>query len=1054
MAGSYSFKEIEQQAQAHWRKIQLLERIEEKNKDGERYFLLDGPPYANNIPHVGHVRNTVYKDLYLRYAMMQGKSVLFQPGFDTHGLPIENMVEKQLNLTSKQDIEKLGIQNFTQKCKESAALNKDLWLAVYDQLGSWYSWKEPYLTYDNSYVESAWWAFSQVWEKGYVYEGRRPVHWCPHCQTALAGYEATDSYKVVSDPGVYVKFKLRDEEDTYFLVFTTTPWTLPANVGLCVNGNEEYVKAKTEKHGTLILAKNLITFLDKISLSYDIIETFKGSALDGLKYEPLMDVRIQHDLRGAENALRVFMSIPMLKERVASKVGAKKGIQSKDLFEDFVTVTDGTGIVHTAPGHGHTDNAIGKHYNMPELSPVDEEARFTDEVPEYQGQQVREASHKIADDLARQGKLVHFERIEHSYPLCWRCKTPLIFRLSRQWFIRIDNVKDALLEANENITWQPEFAQERMHNWVINAGDWNFSRQRYWGIPIPIWICECGKQRVIASKSELAQEAAKAGAKVPDDADLHTAGLYPIPCECGEHMKRVPDIFDVWYDSGCAPFASLGYPYKNKRLFETHYPISRINESQDQIRGWFYHLLFVGQLAFDKPPLKQISMPGWVVDEKGEKMSKSLGNVVWAKDAMEEFGADSLRFYYCWDVAPYVLQKFNKSTVKAEVGKFFTILWNLTTLCQSQLQQHAERGTEESGAGAMEDAWLISRKNTVLRKYFESIESFELHEGCRELYDFVINDISRTYVQFTRERAEEDSGVAILLKSTLRDIYISLAPITPFISEIGFRQLAGKDDPASVHLCDLPQPGESDPALESEFVLAQTALAGILAARDKAQIGVRWPIGEARIIGDERISRILDKYSDLIMLKANIRKVDADGLEIKMDITPDMGAIGRLLGQETADFLEEFPQHRKAIITKLEAEDMFDWRGKNLGSEHFKIMRTPPDTWICMPCGDGLACVHTVRTPELEREGYAREIIRRIQQLRKTAGLVKSDRIRVEIAAADSVLREALHEHSSGIAERTGATQFELVGTLNQHLEHVSTEKVKGISFAVGFSRA
>ena len=1050
MAGGFRIQDIEAQARAFWREIDLLRLIEAQNAQGEPYFLLDGPPYANNIPHVGHLRTSVYKDLYLRIAMMQGKNVLFQPGFDTHGLPIENMVEKKLGIQSKQDIEQMGVDEFRRLCHETAIAYKDDWLAVYDELGSWYAWKTPYLTLDNSYLESAWWAFGKAWDAGLVYEGRKPVHWCPHCQTSLSGYEVTDSYKMLSDPGVYVRFKIAHETDTYLLVFTTTPWTLPSNVALVVNGNEEYVKAQTHEWGTLILAKERLHILDEWGIAHTILEVMKGTALDGVRYEPLLELSAQEALKEDPNALRVFLSIPLLKERVASKTAAKKGIKQQDLFEDFVTVTDGTGIVHCAPGHGHTDHAVGVHYHMPALSPLDDAARFTDEVGAYAGQEVREASHVIADDLAKQRKLVHFERIEHSYPVCWRCKNPLVFRMSAQWFFRIDTLKERMLDANEQVQWQPDFARDRMRHWVANASDWNFSRQRYWGIPIPLWRCACGHVRVIRSREELASAA---GATIPPTADLHAAGTYTIPCEqCGARMARVPDIFDVWYDSGCAPFASHGYPYQHKEAFESHYPVSRISESQDQIRGWFYYLLFAGQMTFDRAPYTAISMPGWVVDEKGEKMSKSLGNFISAHDGIAELGADPLRYYYCWDIAPYELQKFNKTTVKTEVTKLFTILWNLATLAEHRTADAAPQ--EDTHDDPVEDRWLRSRWSSVLRQYLDGLEQFELHDGCRALYGFIVNDLSRTYVQLTRERADEDTRVGALLARTVREVVIAIAPIAPHVAEMAFQRLRADADPKSVHLCRLPAPGASDDALESSFDDLQVALAGLLAARDSAKIGVRWPIAEARVFGDDAIATAVRAHADLLTTKANTRAVGTEPLALGLEARPDANVIGKILGTRTGDLLTAYPSIKREVEAALARDEPYTWDGVALGQDAFKIARTAPDGWLVVPCGKGHVAIRTALTPELENEGFAREIARRIQQLRKSAGLEKRDRIVAGIATHDARVREAVREHAAFIRERCGADDLSIGETLDDGVTERADEKVKGIAFIVGLSKA
>ncbi|MCF7866760.1 isoleucine--tRNA ligase, partial [Candidatus Woesearchaeota archaeon] len=659
LIGKYDYKEVEKEIRLHWRKIELLKKIQEQNVNGDSYFLLDGPPYANNIPHVGHIRNTVYKDFYIRLAMMQGKNVLFQPGFDTHGLPIENVVEKKLGLKSKKEINQLGIKKFCDTCKENATNYKEDWLKTYEKLGSWYSWKEPYLTYDNNYIESVWWSFKKMWDKGMVYEGKKPVFWCPKCETALAGYETTDSYAEKEDPLIIVKFKVKNTENDHLLVFTTTPWTLPANVAIIVKGDADYVKTKTNQ-GNLIIAKNLLTLLQDLKINYEIIEEFKGEKIDGLEYEPILDVPTQQELTKNPKTQRVYMSIQLLKERVNAKVAAKLGIKSGDIHEDFVSVDDGTGLVHCAPGHGKTDNLVGIKYGLPNISPLDDQCRFTDDAGKYEGLFVKDADKTIIEDLKKQGKMLYAHKITHSYPLCWRCKSPLIFRLSNQWFLKTDTIKKQMLKANEDVVWQPEFAGERFQTWVENAEDWNFSRQRFWGIPIPIWKSEQGELKVIGSIEELEKEL---GEKLPKDFDLHTIGEIKFKSKTGNEMTTIGDIFDVWFDSGSAPYAAFHYPFENKEKFESHYPVDRINESQDQVRGWFYSLMFCGMGAIEKEPYKTISMPAWVVDKDGEKMSKSLGNFIGAEEAMDGYGADNVTLYYCSDVDPASTARFNPDTV-------------------------------------------------------------------------------------------------------------------------------------------------------------------------------------------------------------------------------------------------------------------------------------------------------------------------------------------------------------------------------------------------------
>src|SRR3989344_6024676 len=536
----YNFSEVEEEIRKNWKKINLLKKLEKKNEKGDNYFLLDGPPYANFVPHVGHIRNTVFKDLNIRLAFMKGKNVFFQPGFDTHGLPVENMVEKNLKLKSKKDIEKLGINKFTAECKRHAATNKDLWMKVYDLLGSWYSWKEPYLTYENYYLESGWWTFKKLWERDLIYEGKKAVTWCPRCETALAGYEVT------------------------------------------------YVKVETAK-GKLILAEAGLKLLEEFEIGYKVLSKFRGVELDGVKYESIIKVPVQDELDKNPNAHKIYMSIPILKERVASKVAAKKDVgESRDVFEDFVSTDEGTGLVHVAPGHGSTDNEVGKYYNFPSPSPLDNECKYTSEAGIFEGAFVKEADEEIIELLVKDNKMIYHSTQEHKYPVCWRCKSPLIFRMSNQWFLNIDKVREKMLNENVKVNWLPNYAKERFETWVNNAVDWCISRQRYLDIPIPLWKCECGNIKVIESFEDLKKNAVE---KVEKDFDLHNASRIHLKCKCGKKMERINDIFDVWFDSGIAPWASLGYPFKNKKLFESNFPVNRINESQDQIRGWFYSLM-------------------------------------------------------------------------------------------------------------------------------------------------------------------------------------------------------------------------------------------------------------------------------------------------------------------------------------------------------------------------------------------------------------------------------------------------------------------------------
>jgi len=642
----YNALELEEKIRGFWEEKKTPLKLAERRKGAKKFFLLDGPPYINAEPHVGHVKTTVCKDVWGKFKYMQGFDSWFSPGFDCHGLPVEVMVEKELGIESKRQIEEMGIEKFDEHCLKKILNNEKLWVEYYKLIGSWRGWFEPYFTYKPYYIESAWWTAKKLHEKGMLTTGEYPIHWCPHCETALSGYEVSDSYKMVSDPSIFVKFKVKGRTNEFLLVWTTTPWTLPGNVAVFAHPQEKYVKVRVKqgaREELLILAeKRLEQVMNSLGIRYEVVERVHGADLDGLEYEPLLDVPQQKEL-GAK-AHRVYLSITVLKHKKYKKhkmkhdekeetekrgeKNAEDDEEEKAEFEEFVTMNEGTGLVHCAPGHGSSDYFVGNYYGLPAVSPVDESGKFTEKAGEWKGLFVKDADKSIVEKLEEEGKLLHFSRITHSYPLCWRCKTPLIFRLSKQWYYKIAPIKEKMIEANERVNWMPSYGKESFGNWLQQSGDWCISQQRYWGIPIPIWVCSsCGRMKVIGSVKELKENAVGSLGEL-NDLHRHVVDKIRLKCDCGKNMNRVKDIFNVWFDSGIAPWASLAYPFKNKELFEEMFPCDLINESQDQIRGWFYVLMFCSMAAFEKPSYKAVGMMGWVLDEKGEKMSKSLGNVV------------------------------------------------------------------------------------------------------------------------------------------------------------------------------------------------------------------------------------------------------------------------------------------------------------------------------------------------------------------------------------------------------------------------------------------
>jgi len=981
----YDPKAVEAEVHAFWVKAKVPAAVTTMDWKKRKFYLLDGPPYVNGVPHVGHAKTTVFKDVWGRFKFMQGFGVWFQPGFDCGGLPIENKVEEKLGIASKSEIEaRVGLDRFIDECKNLAKGNEGVWLDFYRKIGAWRGWVEPYLTSENYYLESGWWTVKQWYERGLLVEGQRPGFWCPRCETVLAGIEVSESYKNVEDPSIVLRFPVKGKPHEWLLVFTTTPWTLPANVAILAHPDETYVRVKVGDE-TYILAEKRLSVLEEVGLPKGkIVERFPGKKLDGLRYGLALDVPLQQSMQKTAEAHRVYLSVPIMLERVASKVAAKRTTKKADAFGHIVTMDVGTGLVHTAPGHGDVDNKIGKHYKLPEPSPVDGRGRLTEEAGEFAGMFVKDADEFIIDKMHAAGTLLWHGKIVHSYPLCWRCKTPLIYRMSRQWFLKMDMLRDSMLKANAGVRWLPEFARERYRAIAEEAPDWAVTRQRYWGIPLPLWTCEkCGARKMIGSRQELRESAAT---KLPDAFDLHKnfVDKVALKCKCGHAMKRDPDIMDVWFDSGISPWASLGYPFMNKSVFEKLWDVDLVDESQDQVRAWFNTLMICSFATFGKEPYRTVCLNGWTLDEKGEKMSKSVGNVTGAEEAHKELGADALRLYIATSTAPWETQKFSIAEAK-EVTKALNVLWNAYNFCVTYCPP-----TAKPAKLAMEDGWLLSRTETLTKRTAENLESFNFHLAARDILSFVLDDVSRWYIKLIRDRtssASPDSAAAsYALRTALSRTAQLLAPLAPFIAETVWLGLGNK---GSVHLSTWPDADRkrTDAKLEEHMAKVMSVVEAINAVRQEKDIKLKWPVDVATVFpekGGEGIAQAISALQGVMCAMGNVKKVD----------------------------VIQSTQKKPAGMTS------FQGFSASLGSV-------------------------------LYEEAFIRELARRVQMLRKEAGLDVKQRIDLQLHTDDKTKR-IIEQFKKDLLKGVGASKLSFA-TPRQNKGSLEFE---GKAVAIGFEVA
>ena len=980
------FVEREREVEKFWRENHIFEKSIEDRKDAPTYMFYDGPPTANGKPHIGHALTRVIKDMIPRYRTMKGYKVPRKAGWDTHGLPVEIEVEKELGINGKEQIEKYGVAPFIEKCKESVWKYKSMWEQFSNVIGFWADMDDPYVTYHNSYIESEWWALKQIWDKGLLYKGFKVVPYCPRCGTPLSSHEVAQGYKDVKERSAIVRFKKRDE-DVYFLAWTTTPWTLPSNVALCVNPDEEYSKVKQGDY-TYILASALVETV--LKEDYTVLENYKGKELEGIEYEPLW---------GGLNV---------------------KGKAWYVVCDNYVTLTDGTGIVHIAPAFGEDDSRIGRNYNLPFVQLVDAQGNLTKET-KWEGVFVKDADKLVLKDLEENGKLFDAPVFEHSYPHCWRCNTPLIYYARESWYIKMTAVKEDIIRNNNTINWIPEsIGKGRFGDWLENIQDWAVSRNRYWGTPLNVWICECGHMHSIGSIEELKSMSKNC----PEDIELHRPYIdaVTITCpECGKEMKRTPEVLDAWFDSGSMPFAQHHYPFENQEKFEAQYPADFISEAVDQTRGWFYSLLAISTLIFNRAPYKNVIVMGHVQDEDGQKMSKSKGNAVDPMDALNKFGADAIRWYFYVNSAPWLPNRFHDKAVEEGQRKFLGTLWNtyaFYVLYADIDNFDPTKYSLEYDKLSVMDKWLLSKLNTLVKTVDEYLGNYKITETARALQSFT-DDMSNWYVRRCRERfwakgMEQDKVNAYMtLYTALITLSKIAAPMIPFMTEEIYQNLVrsvDKDAPESIHLTDFPTVNEEFIDKDLEISMDEVLDIVVLgrAARNSANIKNRQPIGNMYVKAENVLSPF---YVEIIEDELNVKSVEfKDDVEefVSYSFKPQLKTVGpkygKLLGK-IKESLSNLDGHKAMQELNADGALNFDFDGEKvvLGREDLLIETAKNDNFVT-EADNKVTVVLDIRLDDaLLEEGFVRELISKIQTMRKEAGFEVVDHIVLSQSGNDRI---------------------------------------------------
>ncbi len=1035
-----NFVEREKETEKFWRDNDIFRKSMENRKEGPTYTFYDGPPTANGKPHIGHVLTRVIKDMIPRYRTMKGYMVPRKAGWDTHGLPVELEVEKLLGLDGKEQIEEYGLDPFISKCKESVWKYKGMWEDFSGTVGFWADMDNPYVTYHDDFIESEWWALKEIWDKGLLYKGFKIVPYCPRCGTPLSSHEVAQGYKAVKERSAVVRFKVVGE-DAYFLAWTTTPWTLPSNVALCVNPDETYCKVKAADGYTYYMAKALLdTVLGRLAEegkpAYEILETYVGKDLEYKEYEALF---------------------------ACADASAKKQNKKAHFItcDSYVTMSDGTGIVHIAPAFGEDDARVGRDYDLPFVQFVNGKGEMTEETP-YAGLFVKDADPKVLVDLDKEGKLFDAPKFEHDYPFCWRCDTPLIYYARESWFIKMTAVRDDLVRNNKTVNWIPESIGEgRFGNWLENIQDWGVSRNRYWGTPLNVWECEeCGHQEAIGSRAQLKELSGNDAALT---VELHRPYIDEITCncpKCGKTMRRVPEVIDCWFDSGAMPFAQHHYPFENKELFEAQFPAQFISEAVDQTRGWFYSLMAESTLLFNKAPYENVIVLGHVQDENGQKMSKSKGNAVDPFEALEQYGADAIRWYFYINSAPWLPNRFHGKAVQEGQRKFMGTLWNtyaFFVLYANIDDFDATKYTLEYDKLPAMDKWLLSKLNTLIAEVDTNLENYRIPETARALDDFV-DEMSNWYVRRSRERfwakgMEQDKINAYMtLYTALVTVAKCAAPMIPFMSEDIYRNLVCTNDasaPESVHLCDFPtaNPAFVDKKLEEDMDEVLKIVVMGRAARNTANIKNRQPIGTMFVKADHELSEF---YKEIIEDELNVKKIvftddvrDFTSYSFKPQLKTVGPKYGKQLGKIKAH-LAELDGNEAMDTLKAEGALKFEADGVEvvLAEEDLLIEMAQKEGYVSEADNYVTVVLDTNLTQELIEEGFVFEVISKIQTMRKEINFEVMDHIRVGIKGNDRIADIVLANHEKIAAKVLADEIAKDVSLANEKEWNINGEKV------------